>query len=219
MVGVADDDVLNMRIGPGTDCIVIDQLPSNARGLRQITCVPLLIPPIHRKLTEAQRTDLTRRWCMMRTVDLSRAGWVRARFLMEDGLQQTGITDGPFGSEVIQMTGDPTVDEAVLLVRNLYAAFDAMDAVSDNHFAIERARQYFAADLVPALAGRGADLLYGAQDFGGRITRIGPDPDRPMFLGMITVTVDLTNFGHAWQIAFRLRSDPESSARRCGSSV
>ncbi|MDF3362752.1 hypothetical protein HLM50_16945 [Sulfitobacter sp. Ks41] len=67
VTGVAADDVLSMRMGPGTRYLVIDSLPPNARGLEQVTCVPLLIPLIYHKLTEAQRNALPPRWCLMRT--------------------------------------------------------------------------------------------------------------------------------------------------------
>lgn len=84
VTGVAADDVLNMRMGPGTQYLVIDHLAPDARGLEQITCVPLLIPSIYHRLTDAERAALPPRWCLMRSSDHAQAGWVAQRFLMED---------------------------------------------------------------------------------------------------------------------------------------
>lgn len=203
VVGVAPDDVLNMRMGPGAEYLVIDRLAPDARGLEQITCVPLLIPSVYHKLSEGQRDDLPQRWCLMRSADLSRAGWVSARFLMEDTPLDVGGTSDAFGPDVVETTGDDMIDAAVLVVRDLYAAFDTP---SGAPVAPGQAKRYFFADIVPALAGHGADLLYNAQDFAGRITRIGPDHAQPMLGGMIAVTVDFTNFGQTRQAVFRLRA-------------
>ncbi len=207
VTGVAADDVLNMRMGPGTSYLVIDSLPPNARGLELITCVPLLIPSIYYRLTEAQRANLPQRWCLMRTGDFSKAGWVAQRFLMEDGLEEVSAPGSATGSDVLQTIGDPLIDNAAFLVRDLYAAFEAQRSAAENPFASPLARQYFFADLVPALAGHGGDVLYDAQDFQGRITRITPDPDQPMLRGMITVNVDFTNFGLDKRAVFLLRAD------------
>ena len=84
VTGVAADDVLNMRLGPSTDFLAIDSLPPNARGLEQVTCVPLLIPSIYNRLTEAQREDMPQGWCLVRTGDFIKAGWVAQRFLKPD---------------------------------------------------------------------------------------------------------------------------------------
>lgn len=209
VIDVAPDDILNMRIGPGTDYIVIDQLAPNARGLKLVTCVPLLIPSVYHKLSDAQRAALPQSWCLMRSADLTKAGWVAARFLMEDIPLGSGSGAGAFASGVVETAGDALIDEAVFLVRDLYAAFETTESRSDNPFGPERAHWYFFGDLVPALGRRGADLLYDAQDFDGQFARIGPDPEQPMFRGMITVTVDYTNFGRADHVIFRLRADTE----------
>ena len=87
VTGVAPDDVLNMRMGPGTDYKVIDRLAPDARGLTQVTCVPLMIQPYAGRLTDAERAALPQRWCLMRSADLMKSGWVAQRFLSEDGLQ------------------------------------------------------------------------------------------------------------------------------------
>jgi hypothetical protein len=209
VTGVAADDVLNMRMGPGTKYLVIDHLAPDARGLRQITCVPLLIPSIYYSLTEAQRADLPQRWCLMQTSDFRKAGWVAQRFIMEDS-GQAAVQPGT-GSGVIppvQTIGDPLIDGAAQLVHDLYAAETVSQSRADYPFAAGNAARYFFSDLVPALSGHGADLLYDAQDFQGRITRIAPDADSPMFRGMITINVDFTNFGAPKRASFRLRADP-----------
>lgn len=84
VTGVAADDVLNMRMGPGTEYPVIDRLAPDARGLQQVTCVPLLIQPYAGAISEAERAKLPQRWCLMRSADLAQSGWVAQRFLAED---------------------------------------------------------------------------------------------------------------------------------------
>lgn len=207
VTGVAENDVLNMRMGPGTQYMVTEHLAPDARGLELITCVPLLIAPMAYTLTDAQRAALPPRWCLMRTSDLNKAGWVAQRFLMEDGLAAVapGAVTGISGALVTM--GDPMIDGAAALVRDLYAAFEGLDSQSGNPFAAANAQRYFFAGIVPDVQGRGADLLYDAQDFQGAITRIAPDPDQPMLRSMITVNVDFTNFGTPNRAIFSLRPD------------
>lgn len=207
VTGVAEDDVLNMRMGPGTDYLVIDHLAPDARGLEQITCVPLLIPSIYHKLTEAQRTGLPQRWCLMRSNDFSKAGWVAQRFIMEDGVEEIGRRPTPETDIPLETIGDPLIDNAAALVRDLYAGFAAMNRPTNNPFSTANAQNYFFADLVSDLQGHGADLLYDAQDFQGAVTRIAPDPERPMFRGTIRINADFTNFGKKSSAAFYLRAD------------
>lgn len=96
VTGVAADDVLNMRMGPGTNYRVIDRLAPNARGLHQVTCVPLLIQPYANALSDAERAALPQRWCLMRSSDLTQSGWVAQRFLAEDsGTGTTGVRPSP----------------------------------------------------------------------------------------------------------------------------
>lgn len=207
VTGVAADDVLNMRMGPGTEYLVIDHLAPDARGLEQITCVPLLIPTIYYKLTEAQRAELPQRWCLMRSNDFSKAGWVAQRFIMEDGLEEIEPGATPDTDIPLETIGDPLIDNAAALVRDLYAEFAAMDRRADSPFSTTNAQNYFFADIVSDLQGHGADLLYDAQDFQGAVTRIAPDPERPMFRGTIRVNADFTNFGGERSAAFYLRAD------------
>lgn len=207
VTGVASDDVLNMRMGPGMQYLVIDHLAPDARGLRQITCVPLLIPSIQHRLTEAQRAGLPQRWCLMQTADFAKAGWVAQRFIMEDNSAAAAPDSRSDVVPAAQGIGDPLIDDAARLVRNLYADEAASESRTDYPFLAGNAERYFFADIVPALVGHGGDLLFNAQDFQGRITRIAPDPDQPMFRGMITVNVDFTNFGRPDRAVFRLRAD------------
>ena len=211
VTGVAADDVLNMRMGPGTRYLVIDSLPPNARGLQQVTCVPLLIPSIYHKLTEAQRNALPQRWCLMRTGDFAKAGWVAQRFLMEDVDLPTDRTTVERSEIPVHQSGDAMIDAAARLVGDLYAAFEGQSGAAQNPFNPMQATQFFFAGITPDLAGHGADVLYDAQDFQGRITRIAADPDQPMLRGMITINVDFINFGQADRAVFRLRADTAQS--------
>ncbi len=201
VTGVAGDDVLNMRMGPGTRYLVIDSLAPTARGLEQITCVPLLTPMIRHKLTDAQRADLPQRWCLMRTSDFRKAGWVAQRFITED----TGA--GADVMPAVRTIGDPLIDGAAFVVRALYVTAARSHGPADHPFTPANGGQYFVADIVPHLSGHGDDVLYGAQDFQGRITRIAPDGDRPMMRGMITIHVDFVNFGANGRVTYRLCAD------------
>jgi len=205
VTGVAADDVLNMRMGPGTDYLVIDSLPHNARALKQITCVPLMIPSIYHRLTEAQRESLSQSWCLMQTDDYIKSGWVAQRFLEPDWGH---VEADDAGSAVVHRIGDAMIDDAAQLVSDLYATFEVQSSAAENPFGPTLAHQYFFVEMVPALAGHGGDVLYNAQDFQGEVTRIAADPDQPMLRGMITINVDFTNFGQPNRAVFRLRADP-----------
>lgn len=108
-----------------------------------------------------------------------------------------------------ELLGDEPIDNATLLVHDLYHAFATAQAAADNPFSPALADRYFFADIVPQLAGHGADLLYDAQDFDGAILRIGPDPDQPMFRGTIWIAVDYRNFGAEKRAIFWLRADTQ----------
>src|SRR5690625_918357 len=202
VTGVAADDMLNARMGPGTEYKVIEHFAPDERGMQQITCVPFYTLGHYSSMTEAERDALPARWCLMRSEDLTRAGWVAQRFITPDNVEM--IAD-----PVDDVSGDPLIMGAADLVRDLYRSFDDMRSEADNPFAAANARRYFFADLVPELQGRGADLLYDAQDFDGEVTRIAPDPDQPMFRGMITIIADFTNFGQRKKAVFHLRADPD----------
>lgn len=208
VTGVAPNDVLNMRMGPGTEYPVIDHLAPDARGLTQVTCVPLLIQPYYSALTQAQRAALPTSWCLMRSSDLGKAGWVATRFLIEDRLQEVAQHTPASASETsVQTIGDPLIDEAAYLVLALYQAFEAASTHANNPFMPPEAEKYFFIGMVADLHGHGADVLYDAQDFQGAVTQIAPDPERPMFRGMISINVDFTNFGYEKRAVFHLRAD------------
>ena len=207
VTGVADTDVLNARMGPGTEYPVIDGFAANERGMQQITCVPLLIDGVHAKLSKAEHEALPPRWCLMRSADLVKAGWVAQRFITPDHTTPS------------ETTGGDIVAEATSLVRRLYEA----QAKADRDQGPEpvfgnMASEFFSADVVDYLhSGQiGAHPLYGAQDFDGEILRIEPDGDKPMFRGMITINVDFRNFDQPQRAVFSLRSDttrPDAAVR------
>jgi uncharacterized protein YraI len=86
VVGVAPDDVLNVRVGPGTEYFVITALPPNARRLQLGTCTPTITQAQYFALTPAAQAQLARyaRWCVV-SWGGEQLGWVNARFLGEDG--------------------------------------------------------------------------------------------------------------------------------------
>src|SRR5690554_8181383 len=52
--GVASNDTLNVRMGPGTDYLVIERFAHNERNLQQITCVPFYNAGHYNALSQAQ---------------------------------------------------------------------------------------------------------------------------------------------------------------------
>lgn len=199
VVDVAPDDALNARMGPGTRYTVIGTFAHDARGLLQITCVPLLSGGIYYSLTQAERENLPPRWCLMQSPDFSVKGWVSQRYIEGD----PGPSSRP-GAE----HGEAVAD-AVQLVQRLYRdhlqASRRPTVTSPLH--PSRVRDFFAPDLAVALSGdrMQADPLFDAQDF--RITEldIRPDADQAMFRGLISVTVDYRNFGRPHRARVRLR--------------
>lgn len=86
VTGVSANDVLNARMGPGTSYRVIETFAHNERGMQQITCVPFYTAAHYMAMSDAQIRALPPRWCLMRNRSMSKASWVAARFLQEDGL-------------------------------------------------------------------------------------------------------------------------------------
>lgn len=194
VTGVAPNDTLNARSGPGTEHLVIGTFAHDATGLQLTTCVPFLPRQTYYELTDSQRSALPPRWCLMQSRDRRTTGWVSAHYLRED---TTGA----------QAEVDPPIAEAQALVRDLYSRFETASTVAANPFSPGARQDYFFASVAPQLSGRGADLLYDAQDFQGEVKRIAPDPDQPMLRGMITINVDFTNWGRTKRAVFRLRPD------------
>jgi len=198
---VAADDVLNARVGPGTDYPIIDTFEHDERGMQQITCVPLLIAAAYEKLSQAQRDALPPSWCLMRSSDFSKAGWVLQHHLVGEDYEATQ-TPVPGGSEAM-------IAEAVDLVRALYENADAAKARL-HPLDPANALGYFSADTVEAMQAQPlqADPLFGAQDVDGSHGEPAPDANQPMLRGMITVNVEIVNFGRRHVAVFRLRADP-----------
>ncbi len=202
VIGVASGDQLNARMGPSTDYPVIDTFVANESGMQQVTCVPLLIGGAHDKLSEKERAALPPRWCLVRSADLAKAGWVAQRYITPDEAMPA------------EDIGDEVVLEANNLVRRLYEAQARADRdQTDSPAFSAAASEYFSSDLVKYLNSEqiGAHPIYGAHDFDGEILRISPDPDNPMFRGMITINVDYRNFGQALRAVYSLRSDTTRS--------
>ncbi len=82
---VASYDVLNVRVGPGTNYFQIDALPHNARGVQIEYCVPTVTQQQFFALTQAQQQQLNNypTWCLIFWNGVQR-GWVNRRFLTED---------------------------------------------------------------------------------------------------------------------------------------
>lgn len=54
VTGVSANDVLNARMGPGTNYPVIETFAHNERGMQQITCVPFYTPAHYERMTQTQ---------------------------------------------------------------------------------------------------------------------------------------------------------------------
>lgn len=224
VTGVAADDVLNARMGPGTNYPVIETFAHDERGMQQITCVPLLLAAHYMAMSQAQIDALPPRWCLMRSADMSKAGWVAQRYLIEDFDEDVlfGGTGNDNGVEEVMdvakilpaptagahaWSSDELIDHARGLVAMLYEYDDPLQGRSPLD---PDARDvFFSTDFVAALQSQppGADLLIGAQDFQGRVSEPMADPDQPMFRGMITINVEVENFGQTHTAVFRLRGD------------
>lgn len=203
--GVAADDVLNARIGPGTNYPVIATFAHDERGLQQVTCVPLATMEAFQALTPAQRNSLPPPWCLMRSADLSRTGWVLQRYLIGDGYEPVDSpTTGPGA-----IPEDAMVDHAVDLVRALYERADLATRGGPDPLDPANAGDYFSSEVVAAMQAEPlqADPVFGAQDFEGSFSEPEPDPDQPVLRGMITLTVRIVNFGRPHTAVIRLRAD------------
>ncbi|MEO3388200.1 hypothetical protein [Mesorhizobium sp. CAU 1741] len=201
VVGVGSNDVLNARMGPGTRYPVIETFAHDERGLEQITCVPFYTMAHFQDMAEADRNALPPRWCLMRSADLSRAGWVAQRYIIDD---QADLVE-----DVTTARDDP-VSHAVDLVRALYESADLAAVGGPEPLHPDNAIDYFATEVVAAMQSRPlqANPLYGAQAFEGSVSEPKPDPAHPMLRGMITLNVEIVNFGRPQQAVFRLRADP-----------
>lgn len=203
---VAADDTLNARMGPGTEYPVIDTFAHDERGLQQVTCVPLLLMASYQTMSQAQIDALPPRWCLMRSADLSKAGWVLQRFLIADDYEPVDSpTVGPNA-----VAGENLIAHAQDLVRALYETADLARVGGPEPLDPANAGSYFSSDVVAGMRARPLEVnpLYGAQAFDGSVAEPEPDPDQPMLRGMITLNVEIVNFGKAHTAVFRLRADP-----------
>lgn len=199
VTGVAADDVLNMRMGPGTDYLVIDHLAPDARGLQQVTCVPLLIQPYHSALSDAQRAALPQRWCLMRSADLSKAGWVAQRFLAEDTLRDTlNPAPDPVSSPGAESDSNPM---AVLTGRFMqgYTVMDSQQILEKIETELKPRQSVFLphADISPlALAILALEAAEGARDrVRYRITwGIEPLPNPPKYSPLPVSFIQIDRF-------------------------
>lgn len=139
---VAADDVLNLRMGPGTRYPIIGAFAPGETGLIQITCVPFMTYEQGMNLLPSSRAqlDLPPRWCLMTSADSRRQGWVSARFLAED--------DTPADADHSQQDAD--VEEvAVRLVERLYTLHElALRGQALSPLERPRARDFFFLDDV-----------------------------------------------------------------------
>lgn len=224
VIDVGANDMLNARMGPGTNYPVIETFAHDERNLQQITCVPFYTMAHFSAMTEAQIEALPPRWCLMRSADMSKAGWVAQRYLIADFDDEvlfgdSGAYDEP--DEVVDVekilpaptagsqawSSDELIEHARGLVAALYEYDDPTRGVS--HLDPAAPDVFFSTEFRDALRSRppGADLLIGAQDFQGSVSEPVPDPDQPMFRGMITINVEVKNFGQTHTAIFRLRGD------------
>ena len=204
--GVASDNMLNARMGPGTDCPIIEIFAQNARGLREVTCVPYYTMAHPSNMTDTEYQGLPSPWCLTQSADLAKAGWVSQHYLAEDGyIPVDSATVGPDA-----VPSDQLITHAQDLVRALYEADYFSNQGGPKPLTPENATNYFTADAAAALHAQqlGADALYGTQDFDGSVGEPQPDPENPMLRGMIILYVEITNFGQAHTAVFRLRADP-----------
>ncbi|WP_458790807.1 SH3 domain-containing protein [Yoonia sp. MH D7] len=214
--GVSSNDTLNVRMGPGTSYPVIERFAHNERNLEQITCVPFYNAGHYSALTQAQIAALPQRWCLMRTAGMDKAGWVAQRFITPDqsgeGQAQSQSFSAPQGNALQsdQVGLDHVVEGARNLVEELYYHQIETDA-SGGPGPLDpvNANMYFTDDIVAWLNSGNvqAHPLFGAQDFDGTVQSPTPDPDQPMFRGMVTINVDFTNFGQQQRAVFHLRAD------------
>lgn len=200
VTGVSAGDVLNGRMGPGTAYPVIERFAPDERGLQQITCVPYMTFAHYERMSEAERKALPPRWCLMQSADLVRTGWVNAAYIAED----SGGVAAPARSDEVRIdwTNEGDIDEAMILVRDAFAASMTGGEPQGRH----ADRYFFAADLA-TVRNAGADVLFDAQDVDGRLLRVYPHPEIPAMRGAIPVVAEFVNFGEQRQATFWLRRD------------
>lgn len=215
VTGVASNDVLNARMGPGTNYPVIETFAYNERNMKQITCVPFYTTAHYTAMTQAQISALPSRWCLMRNKAMSKAGWVAQRYITPEGSEPIATTKKSPSAQPVHepYAPDPDINpvsQAQDLVREIYERqFQSENSNLPSAFDPKVSHHYFTDDIIAWLASGnvGAHPLYGAQDFDVILDEPMPDPDQPMLRGMITINVDFTNFGKPQRVVFYLRAD------------
>ncbi|WP_439561737.1 hypothetical protein [Roseinatronobacter sp.] len=202
VIDVAPDDVLNLRMGPGTQYPIIGSFAPDEGGLAQTTCVPFMPYGHGMSLSPESRArlDLPPRWCLMASADARRQGWVSARFLAEDAT--------PTDTDPAHSTRDAE-EIAVNLVRRLYTLHDlALRGQALNPLEPPRIQDFFFLDDVARITNHpmGADPLYDAQDT--EITDFQVSVES-MYRGLITVNATFRNFGQPQTATFSLRPDTQ----------
>lgn len=207
VTGVEAGDVLNARMGPGTNYNIIDTFDHDERNLEQITCVPFTAMGYYYRLNEAARDNLPPRWCLMRSAELGRAGWVAQRYITPD--YKDGVR-GERPATSLAVSSEKMIMRAQTLVSSLYEASQLAESGGPHPLAPKNAGKYFSAEIVEFLRTTRlqADPLIDAQDFEGSVSDPAPDPEQPILRGMITLHVDVTNYGERKTVVFRLRADP-----------
>lgn len=214
VVEVAPGDTLNVRMGPGTDYNVIGEFAHDARGLQQVTCVPLVPRELFFEMSKAERAALPPRWCLMESADKSTRGWVAQRYLGEDFSEAGEASAGETGEQDLDQAGtpDPT-QEAERLVRRIYRDhLQSLTGSMTSPLHPSRAAEFFTAPLADRIANEGlqADPLLDAQDSDITDLSIALDEERPMFRGLITVNADFRNFGQQRRAIVRLRYEDDA---------
>ncbi|SDY61759.1 hypothetical protein [Citreimonas salinaria] len=204
--GVASDDVLNMRMGPGTEYPVIGALAHDARHLRAETCAPLATFAQLGALSASERAALPARWCLMDAGSRGR-GWVAQAYLAEDSLPAGQAARPPVDK------APPPFDIAVPLVRNLFQKEAFLlgrgESVLDDS---EESRAWFALALARRMAADpGAYLLFDAQDVDLGDVTVTHDPANPVRQGLVTILVRFANFGTPREARVLVRADPEQA--------
>lgn len=206
VTGVSSNDVLNIRMGPGTNYPVIDAFAYNENGLQQITCVPLISFEQSVAMSDADRANLPPRWCLMTDADERKVGWVAAQFLMEGQLSDASMA--------APETGTDRVAIAMSLVERLFIQHDQyIRGAAPSPYEMPASDQFFfqadISKIAAAVRGAGADPLYNAQDTDIRGLEILPDATTPVRQGLITVWAEFSNFGRPQKVGFSLRADTQ----------
>lgn len=124
VIDVSTKDALNARMGPGTNYPVVETFSHDERGMQQTTCVPFILAAHYMAMSQAQIDALPPRWCLMRSADMSKAGWVAQRFIRSDDAIASSSGEGmhpesPDKGEAPSAAA--MINEAEAIVRDLYA--------------------------------------------------------------------------------------------------